>query len=216
VSDELLSGDQIRSLDGLGDWRSMYDAIETRFRTRDFGSGLEFVNRIGAVAEAADHHPDITLSYSYVNIVLTSHDAGGKTQRDVDLARQISAIAAEFGLDANPGCVQRLELGLDTWARDEVKPFWQAVLAMNDSAPEELTDSEGDIPTIWFQEAAPDTDQRWHIDLRVPPEVAQERIDAALAAGGTVVSADEAPRFTVLADSQGNKICICTHVGRSR
>ena len=216
MSDELLSGDQIRSMDGLGDWRSMYDGIETTFRTRDFASGLEFVNRIGAAAEAADHHPDITLSYSYVHIVLTSHDVGGKTQRDVGLARQISAIAAECGLDADPGSVQRLELGLDTWARDEVKPFWQAVLAMTDSAPDELTDSEGDNPTIWFQEAAPDTDQRWHIDLRVPPEVAQERIDAALAAGGTIVSTDEAPRFTVLADSQGNKICICTHVGRSR
>jgi len=49
----------------------------------------------------------------------------------------------------------------------------------------------------------------------VPPEVAQERIAAALAAGGTVVSEEAAPRFTVLADPQGNKVCVCTHVGRS-
>lgn len=215
MSDGLISGDEIRALPGLDDWRAMYDAIEARFRTRDFATGLEFVNRIGAAAEAADHHPDITLSYTYVNVVLTSHDVGGKTQRDVDLARQISEIAADLGVDAEPHNVQRLELGLDTWARDEIKPFWQAVLAMTDSAPDELTDSKGGNPTIWFQDAAPDTDQRWHMDLRVPPEIAQARIDAAVAAGGTIVSADEAPTFTVLADPQGNKICICTHVGRS-
>ncbi len=216
MSDGLLSGDEIRATHGLSDWRAMYDAIESRFSTRDFATGLDFVNRIGAAAEAADHHPDISLSYTCVHVALTSHDVGGKTQRDVDLARQISEIAAELGIAADPHAVQRLELGLDTWARDEIKPFWQAVLALTDSAPDELTDSRGnDNPTIWFQDAAPDTDQRWHMDLRVPPEVAQERIDAAVAAGGTIVSTDEAPTFTVLADPQGNKICICTHVGRN-
>jgi len=214
VSDELLSGDQIRELDGFEDWRALYGALETRFRTGDFATGLELVDRIGAAAEAAGHHPDITLSYAYVNVLLTSHDAGGKTQRDVDLARRISAIAAELGVSADPGAVQRLELGLDTWAPDEIKPFWRAVLGMTDRGPEELIDDEGDNPTVWFQDAAPDTDQRWHLDLRVPPEVAEQRIAAALAAGGTVVSTEHAPAFTVLADLQGNKICICTHVGR--
>jgi len=215
MSDGLLSGDEILTMDGLNDWRALYNAIEARFRTRDFGTGLELVNLIGAAAEAADHHPDITLSYTHVHVVLTSHDVGGKTQRDIDMARQISTFAADLGVVADPHAVQRLELGLDTWDRDEIKPFWKAVLAMADSAPDELTDSEGDNPTIWFQDAAPDTDQRWHMDLRVPPEVAQERIDAAVAAGGTIVSTDKAPTFTVLADPQGNKICICTHVGRS-
>lgn len=209
-----MSGDEVRSQDGLDDWRAMYGAIEARFRTGDFASGLEFVNRIGEAAEAADHHPDIGLSYTHVDVLLTSHDVGGKTQRDVDLAREISSIAAELGIAADPGSIQRLELALDTWAHGEIKPFWQAVLAMDDSAPDELSDGDGDNPTIWFQESVPDTDQRWHLDLRVPPEVAQQRIDAAVAAGGSVVSDEQAPGFTVLADPQGNKICICTHVGR--
>ena len=215
MSDGLLTGDEIREMGGLDDWRAMYDAIEARFSTRDFATGLDFVNRVGAAAEAADHHPDISLSYTAVHIVLTSHDVGGTTTRDIDVARQISEIAADLGLSADPYVLQRVELGLDTWARDEIKPFWQAVLAMTDSAPDELTDSRGVNPTIWFQDAAPDTDQRWHMDLRVPPEIARERIDAAVAAGGTIVSTDEAPTFTVLADPQGNKICICTHIGRT-
>lgn len=216
MNDQLLSGDQIRALDGLDDWRSMYDAIEARFRTGDFATGLEFVNRIGAAAESADHHPDIRLGYGHVDVTLSSHDVGGKTQRDVDLARTISAIAGELGIEAEPGSVQRLELALDTWSLDEVRPFWQAVMGMKADGPDALIDPEDDGPAIWFQESMPDTDQRWHLDLRVPPEVADERIAAAVEAGGTIVSTDAAPRFTVLADPQGNKICICTHVGRER
>ncbi len=215
MSDELLSGDEIRAMAGLEDWRAMYGALEARYRTGNFAAGLTFVNRVGVAAEEANHHPDLRLSYSYVHVLLTSHDVGGKTLRDVELARRISGIASELGLAAEPRAVQRLELGLDTWAIDEVKPFWQSVLAMTDSGADELSDAEGDNPTIWFQEATAATEQRWHLDLRVPAEVAEERIAAALAAGGTIVSDAEAPRFTVLADPQGNKVCICTHVTRN-
>jgi 4a-hydroxytetrahydrobiopterin dehydratase len=82
---------------------------------------------------------------------------------------------------------------------------------------EDLTDPDGDLPTLWFQETDqhPEPRQRFHLDLRVPPEVAGPRIEAALAAGGTLVSDERAPRFTVLADPQGNKVCVCTHIGRS-
>ncbi|MCE1178564.1 MAG: 4a-hydroxytetrahydrobiopterin dehydratase [Micrococcales bacterium] len=215
MASTLISGDEFAAL-GLEHWRPMYDAIEARFRTESFAHGLEFVTRIGAAAEAADHHPDLTLTYGSVHVVLTSHDVGGKTQRDVTLARTISAIADELGIDADPASIQRAELGLDTWDRDAVKPFWQTVLALEatDDA-DELRDAEGVHPTVWFQESGPDTAQRWHIDLRVPPEEAPARIAGALRAGGTVVDDSDAPRCTVLADPQGNRVCVCTHVGRS-
>ena len=76
---------------------------------------------------------------------------------------------------------------------------------------------EGDLPTLWFQQTEPHETprQRFHLDIRVPPEVAEERIEAALAAGGTLVSDERAPTFTVLADPQGNKVCVCTQIGRS-
>jgi len=213
-ADTLLSGDEIRAMDGMADWRSMYDALEARYRTGDFATGLEFVNRIGAAAEAADHHPDVQLSYATVHVLLTSHDVGGKTRRDVDLARQISTIAADLGVAAEPATVQRIELALDTWDRAQVQPFWAAVLGMR-ANDDEVVDDDGDTPTIWFQDADRDTTQRWHVDIRVPPEVADERIAAALDAGGTLVADDQEPRFVVLADPQGNRVCICTHVTRS-
>ncbi len=216
MSDDLLSGDQIARL-GLDDWRSMYDALEARFVTGDFTTGLGLVAAIGVAAEAADHHPDVELRFGHVDVLLTSHDSGGKTQRDVDLARRISELAAELGVAAEPSVVQRLELALDTWDVDEIRPFWAAVLAVDEVGDDDVVDARGRVPSIWFQRCEPHAEphQRFHLDLRVPPEVVDDRIAAALAAGGTLVSADQAPRFWVLADPQGNRVCLCTHVTRS-
>jgi 4a-hydroxytetrahydrobiopterin dehydratase len=72
------------------------------------------------------------------------------------------------------------------------------------------------VPTLWFQETTPHDEprQRFHLDIRVPPEVADARIAAALEAGGRLVSDDQSPRYAVLADSQGNKACVTTGLGR--
>ncbi len=211
------SGDQISTMD-LSDWRSIHKYLETRFLTRDFATGLRFVDRVGAAAEAANHHPDLTLRYAHVTVRLMSHDVFAKTQRDVELARTISAIAADMAVEADPSAAARVEIGLDTWDAAEIKPFWKAVLGLDDHPrfDSDLRDLDGDLPTLWFQECDRHDlpAQRFHLDIRVPPEVGPARIAAALAAGGTVVSTEFAPRFTVLADPQGNKVCVCTHDGR--
>ncbi len=106
MSDGVLSEKELRALPGLNDWRAVVGALETRFRSRDFATGLELVNRIGAAAEAADHHPDLELRYATVRVVLTSHDAHGITMRDVELARTISQIASDVGAAAEPSSVQ--------------------------------------------------------------------------------------------------------------
>lgn len=217
MSDELLSGDQIAQMD-VPDWRSMHDAIEARFDTDDFATGLRLVEAIGALAQQAGHHPEIELRPARVDVRLTSRDVGGKTRRDVDLARSISVAAADLGVPAVPAIVQRLELALDTWDVDEIRPFWAAVLAMEPDGDDDVVDRRGTLPGIWFQRCEPHAEphQRFHLDLRVPIEVVDERIAAAVAAGGTLVSDDQAPRFWVLADPQGNRVCLCTHVTRSQ
>lgn len=97
----ILSIDEIQAAD-LAGWRQSEGQLEARFGTGNFARGLEFVNRIGAAAEAANHHPDITLTYPEVLVALVSHDAGGITTRDIGLARQISAVATELGVTARP------------------------------------------------------------------------------------------------------------------
>ena len=82
----------------LADWRLVDETLMARFRSKSFAAGLELVNRIGDSAEAADHHPDIVLTYPAVEVTLSSHDVGGVTSRDVELARAISEHAAALGI----------------------------------------------------------------------------------------------------------------------
>ncbi len=205
--------------EGLADWRMMFAELHARFETGSFVKGLDLVNRIGAAAEERNHHPDIDLTYPRVVVRLTSHDAGGVTRRDVELAREISGFAAEVGAPADPAAVQVLEIALDSADHAAVQPFWAAVLGLQPSAQDnvELTDGSGRLPTLWFQDAEPHAEprQRFHLDIRVPPEVAETRVEAALAAGGTLVSDERAPRFWVLADAHGNKCCVTTWQGRN-
>jgi 4a-hydroxytetrahydrobiopterin dehydratase len=203
---------------GLTDWRQLFEALRTRFVTGSFATGLALVNRIGELAEEANHHPDVDLRYPHVNVTLFSHDVFGVTSRDLDRARRISAAAAELGVTADPTATSVVEIALDTWDHEEIKPFWRAVLAMGDhpAYDEELRDLSGAQPTMWFQESDRHDEprMRFHLDVRVPPEVVESRIAAAVEAGGTLVSDDHAPRFWVLADPQGNKACLTTGQGR--
>ena len=66
-------------------------AIRKEYRHADFTAAMAFVNRVAGLAEAADHHPDILINYDRVTLTLTSHDAGGLTERDFRLAAGIDA-----------------------------------------------------------------------------------------------------------------------------
>jgi 4a-hydroxytetrahydrobiopterin dehydratase len=101
MSTTILTTAQIEAA-GVTDWRWHVDSLHTRFTTGNFVKGLELVNKIGAAAESANHHPDLDLRYPHVDVHLSSHDAGGVTQRDVDLARKISMIAGDLGIVADP------------------------------------------------------------------------------------------------------------------
>jgi len=212
-----LNGQQI--LDArLDDWRKLAQALHARFLTGDFVTGLKFVTAVTGAAERADHHPDVTLTYPFVDLKLVSHDVSHVTQRDIDLARRISEIAREQGITARPDAVTELELALDTADLAAVGPFWAAVLT---GSPDSLTgddvvDPGGRVPLLWFQhtDALETPRQRFHIDLWVPHDVAEERIAAAVVAGGQVVDHENAPSFVVLADPEGNKVCVCTFLDR--
>jgi 4a-hydroxytetrahydrobiopterin dehydratase len=209
---------QVVAEEGLDDWRFFLMKLHARFRTGSFVRGLELVTRITAAAEAADHHPDVALTYPHVDVDLQSHDVGGVTGRDVELARQISAIAAELGIPSAPREVSTLELALDVPDAERVRPFWAAVLGYDSHGTwPEVFDPAGRNNTLWFQDAPGATgevQQRFHLDIVVPREVAEERVQAAVDAGGTLVSTDAVPAFWVLADAHGNKVCVCTADGR--
>lgn len=84
----------------LGDWSFADGTLSATFATGDFTTGLKLVSRLGEAAEAANHHPDVELTYPSVSVRLTSHDVGGTTSRDTDLARAISGFARDLEADA--------------------------------------------------------------------------------------------------------------------
>lgn len=205
---------------GLHDWVLLRAALHTRLRTSSWALGMRLLTAISAMAEESDHHPDVDLKYAHLDIHLTSHDVGGVTGRDIRMARRISAlIGGEFageGVTAVPDELSVVEVALDTPDTAAVRGFWDAVLAGRTSDdPDAVSDDTGRTPSLWFQASGGDEPrQRFHLDVTVPVSRAQERIEAALAAGGTLVSDAEAPRFVVLADPDGNHACICTMEGR--
>ena len=202
----------------LADWRKLAQALHARFRTGDFATGLRFVTAVTEAAERANHHPDVTLTYPFVDLKLISHDVSQLTQRDIDLARRISEIAREQEIGAEPGALAELELALDTADVAAVGPFWAALLtgSADSLTGDDVVDPRGRVPLLWFQhtDAHETPRQRFHFDVWVPHDVAEERIAAAVAAGGQVVDDEEAPSFVVLADPEGNKACVCTCLNR--
>lgn len=93
-----LTPGQIAEADLIG-WQLVEETIQAEFDTGDFATGLRLLNLIGESAEAANHHPDLLLTYPTLAVTLSSHDIGGLSSRDVDLARQINGHAAELGVE---------------------------------------------------------------------------------------------------------------------
>jgi 4a-hydroxytetrahydrobiopterin dehydratase len=86
----LLSNDEIdRSLTSLPNWERVGAEITRTVSFPDFLAGIRFVTRVAELAEKADHHPDIDIRYRTIRFTLSTHDEGGLTQKDIDMARQI-------------------------------------------------------------------------------------------------------------------------------
>ena len=206
-----LTGQQIAD-EGLIGWVHLLGGLQTRLRTETFAAGVALVNAIAGAAAGAP--PDVNLRAGHVDLRLAG--PGGVTEREIRVARAISALAADAKVPLEPANVSRLELALDTPSRESVLPFWAAVLAMPQAGDDvQVRDPADTLPTIWFQASGREEPrQRWHPDVWVDPAQVQPRIAAAVAAGGTLVSDEEAPSFWVLADPEGNKVCLCTWQSR--
>lgn len=150
----------------------------------------------------------------------TEHVVEWVTQLDIAVARRISEIAAEHGLEASPASVCVIELGLDTAQPASVAPVWAALLTGDASSQghgspsDEIRDPTGRVPNLWFGDADEHgpSDQRFHVEVYVALDEAERRIAAALAAGGTAVDDSGAPALTVIADQDGNRGVVCVDV----
>lgn len=147
---------------------------------------------------------------------LVTHVIGGLSERDVTLARQISAAARELDVPADPTAVQTVQVTIDALVGPAVQPFWRAALEYQEMGPEDLVDPHGRGPSFWFQQMDAPRPQRnrIHVDISVPHDQAEARVAAAIAAGGHLVTNKYAPAWWLLADAEGNEARVATWMGR--
>ncbi len=81
--------ENLKNLDG---WKVSGEKLKKRFEFQNFIESLEFVNKVGAIAEEKDHHPDIAFGWGYAEFEITTHDVGGLTHNDFELAAQIEKL----------------------------------------------------------------------------------------------------------------------------
>ncbi len=206
-------------------WRLLLGTLRTSVPVRSLAHGADVAARaVAACGAHADRHLRIDLRPDQVLLTLQPVDGTAPTARDVDLAHRISTAMHDAGLRTGPGTaprpVQLLELAIDATDIAAVRPFWTAVLGYTDepgAGPEAaIVDPAGQGPAIWFQQMdrpRPDRN-RIHLDICVPHDEADRRLDAALSAGGRLLSDAGAPAYRVLADPEGNEVCITTWQGR--
>ena len=211
---KLRPNDTEELLDGLG-FVHLDGVLYGRFTTRDFTAAAELVSQVAQLADAQNHHPDIRLGYGSVDVELSSHDVGGVTDRDIELARGILELAV--GLGATPEAVQRQrhELAIDCVDADAIRDFWRVGMGYEESASGDdidLVDPTGQGPKVWFQHMDPPRSDRnrMHIDIYVPTADAEQRVKDIVGAGGHLLTDEFAPDWWVLADVEGNELCICT------
>ena len=203
-----ISAGEFHAAGGVEDWRSLYHLVSAHFRTRSLGEGIALVEGIGRVAGAAEEHVRVDLRADGVTVSLG--------RRDVDAARRISGVAASLGIAADPSAVQVVNVTLDALVGEAVLPFWRVVLGYGQLGDDYLFDPVRRGPAFGLQQMDLPRGgrNRMHLDVAVPHDLAEARVAAALAAGGRLVSDEHAPKWWVLADAEGNEVCIATWVGR--
>ncbi len=179
---------------------------------------------LGACGADGDDHLRVDMRRDRVDLSLQTRVIGATTLRDTELAHRITDVLANEGMRTAGATtversrpVQMLEIAIDAVDIPAIRPFWKAVLAYADEAQRDgptdtIVDPAGQLPAIWFQQMdAPRTQRnRIHLDVAVSHDEADARVRAGLAAGGVLVSQTRARSFWVLADVEGNEVCVCT------
>jgi 4a-hydroxytetrahydrobiopterin dehydratase len=130
----------------------------------------------------------------------------------IDLARAVSATALAHGAVADRSAVQGVQVAIAAKPEAVDVGFWRAVLGYVPLADDNAIDPLGHGSTVWMQELDPDKPLRhaMHVDVSLARELAEERLAAALAAGGRIVDGSQAPETWILSDRAGNRVCIAT------
>jgi 4a-hydroxytetrahydrobiopterin dehydratase len=210
-------------------WRYVLGALLTSVAVSSLADAARAAAvAVGTCGDDADAHLRVDLRADRAELSLQTRALAAVTDRDTRLALAVTRALAAAGhrtggatVQELPRPVQALEVAIDALDVAAVRPFWAAVLGYTPQPGDEglegaLTDPAGQLPTIWFQQMDAPRSQRnrIHFDIAVADDEAGARVAAALAAGGVLVSDAEARAFWILADVEGNEVCVCTWLDR--
>jgi 4a-hydroxytetrahydrobiopterin dehydratase len=210
-------------------WRFLLGALQTAVPVTSFSAAVEVAAKVTqAAGPQADDCLQLDLRPDRAILTLMSRTTAGTTRREIELAERLAAVIEQSGYRAipatdavQPRSLQTLEMAIDALDIPAIRPFWKAAMAYvdepgHDGPTDPLVDPLRQGPAIWFQQMSEPRPQRnrIHFDLCVPHDEALPRLESAIAAGGILVSKARAPAFWILADAEGNEVCITTWQGR--
>jgi 4a-hydroxytetrahydrobiopterin dehydratase len=213
---------------GIG-WRYLLGTLDASVPVRSLAQASEVAAAaVAACGRDADAHLRVDMRADRVELSVQARALNAVTGRDARLAHRIGEALAGLGLApadptsaASPRPVQALELAIDALDIPAIRPFWKAVMGYadepgSDGAQDAIVDPAGRLPAIWFQQMDSPRPQRnrVHFDITVAHDEAEPRVHAAIAVGGRLVDDSFARSFWVLADAEGNEICVCTWTDR--
>ncbi len=227
MTKSMTRGEASAAVTDLG-WRYILGAFVTTVPVSSLEAAGAVAARVTASAgRNGGSHVRVDVRADRVVVTVQTFAVGWTTPDDIEIVHLITAalngttrpVTAEVG--AAPRSVQIIEIAVDAIDIPAVRPFWKAVFGYADEgdrsgSTDPLVDPWGQGPSIWFQQMDAPRPQRnrIHFDISVPHDEAADRIKAAVAAGGRIVGDAEAPAFWVLADPEGNEVCITTWQGR--
>ena len=196
--------------EGVGDWVVLHGGATAVFRVGSLRAAARLAEAIAGAPGVAGAGVLLTLASDRVTVRLT-RDLWGLEAEHVELARTVSAVARDHGAVADRAAVQEVQLAIAAKPEAIDVGFWRAVLGYAPMAPDNAVDPLGHGSTVWMQEIDPAKTLRhaMHVDVSVAREHAAARLEAAIAAGGRVVDASNAPRWWTLSDRAGNRVCVC-------
>lgn len=196
--------------DGVEDWVVLHGGAVAAFRVGRLADAAQLALALGSIPELNGQGIRMTVADCLLTVRL-SRDVWELETAHAERARRVSAVAREHGATADRSAVQEVQVAVAAKASETDVAFWRAVLGYEAAAEDNAVDPLGHGSTVWMQEIDVSKSLRhaMHLDVSMPREKVQERLAAALAAGGRVVDDSHAPSHWTLADRAGNRVCIC-------
>lgn len=195
--------------DGLDDWVVLHGGPVAAFRVGSLAQAARLAAAVADVEGTAGPNVALTATPRLLTVRLT-RELWATEEHHIPVARAISDLAKEHGARGDRSAVQEVQFAVAAKPDAIDIAFWRAVLGYDELAPDNGLDPLGHSSTVWMQDLDPDKPLRhaMHIDVSVPREEAEARLNKAIAAGGQLVDDSNAPAAWILSDKSGNKVCI--------